>query len=134
MSKFVRPASLDFPLTFHTFNAKDSESDEIVEYRIQDLLEEDFARAVDLMISDFVPEETLCHCRGVLSDAAGLQELREFWENELKTKISVACYKNVDGSADLVGLNVLSVVSKNNDESVDDVSDFFLYKNFKFLN
>lgn len=59
MSKFEHPASLKFPLVFHTFKAKNNESDEIIEYRIQDLPEEDYKRAVDLMVSDFMPEETL---------------------------------------------------------------------------
>lgn len=119
---FVRPASLEFPLVFHTFKAKDNESDETIQYRIQDLPEEDYARAVDLMISDFVPEETLCACRGILSDAEGIEELRKFWANELKTKISVACYKNVGGSTDLVGLNILAVVSEKDTEDEDKVS------------
>lgn len=121
MAKFVRPSTLNFPQIYYTFKAKDKDSDEIVEYRIQDLPIEDYERAVDMLLSDFVPEENFCVCRGLTSEPAAMAEIREFWKNELQNKISVACYRNNDKSNDLVGLNVLAVESKNHEASSDEV-------------
>lgn len=121
MAKFVRPSTLNFPQIYYTFKAKDKDSDEIVEYRIQDLPIEDYERAVDMLLYDFVPEENFCVCRGLTSEPAAMAEIREFWKNELQNKISVACYRNNDKSNDLVGLNVLAVESKNNEASSDEV-------------
>lgn len=121
MKKFTRPSSLTFPQTYYTFKAKDSESEALVDYRIQDLPEEDYERALDLLLSAFVPEENLCVCRDVPSDSVAMKELRAFWEKELNSKISIACYKNNDESNVLVGLNVLAVKSKDEDCSSDKV-------------
>lgn len=133
MPKFVRPSTLKFSQIYYTFKAKDKESDELVEYRIQDLPEEDFERALDLLLSDFVPEENLCACRDLTSDSVGMTEMRKFWENELQSKISVACFN--DKSNDLVGLNVLAVESKNDDSSCDDEVCQKIFKiKFKFYN
>lgn len=120
MAKFIRSDLLKFPQIFHTFKAKDNESDEIVEYRIQDLLEEDYDRALDLMVSDFLPEETLFSSRNILSDAESVQEFRDLYRKQLKEKLSVACYKNVEGCSDLVGVNVLAVALKGGKYTDDD--------------
>lgn len=125
MTNFLRPKNLKFPQIYYTFKARNKNSDELVKYRIQDLPVEDYEVALDLLITDFVPDENLCHCRDIESDAVGLREIREFWANELKKKISIACYKNNDdeNEGELIGLNVLAVVSKNDaEESTDDVS------------
>jgi hypothetical protein len=114
MSKFQRPAELAFPLVYHTFSAKDKESDQLVEYRIQDLPEDDFERAIELMARDYSPEESFSRCRGIVSDPEAFEEIRGFWRVALKEKLSIACYKN-DESDDLVGVNILAVGVKGYD-------------------
>ncbi|KAG5684449.1 hypothetical protein PVAND_013683 [Polypedilum vanderplanki] len=134
MSKFQRPVDLPFPLVYHTFLAKDKESDEIVEYRIQDLLEEGFEQAIELMARDYSPEETFSRCRGIVIDPSAFEEIHGFWRESLKEKISVACYKN-DESGDLVGVNILAVGVKGYSPKIDlktkPVQD--LFKLFRFI-
>jgi hypothetical protein len=111
MSKFERSKNLPFPLIYRTFKARDKDSDALVQYRIQDLAEEDFARAVALLAADYAPEETLFKCRGVADDKESLNEICNFWHRELKKRTSVGCYKVA--TDDLVGVNLLIVYEKN---------------------
>ncbi|KAG5684450.1 hypothetical protein PVAND_013684 [Polypedilum vanderplanki] len=125
MTKFQRPADLEFPLVYRTFKAPDSENRDIVEYRVQDLLESDYEHAADLMVSDFVNEESLALCRGVYKDENAVAEIRKIWRAVLNENISLGCYDNKNK---LVGLTILAVHEKNFEESViefetDEVND-----------
>lgn len=108
MSKFERPADLSFPIIYHTFKAKDKDSDEVIEYSIQDLLEEDFEKAIEMMKDDYIPEESFCRCRNIENDKIGRDEILSVWREALFSKISVGCYKN-DESKELVGLSIYAV-------------------------
>jgi hypothetical protein len=119
MSKFQRPADLAFPLVYRTFTARDGENCESVEYRIQDLLESDYERAVELMARDFASEESLCLCRGVCDDAEALEEIKSSWRRGLAGRISVGCYDNRD---ELVGVTILAVHEKGFGEGAAEVS------------
>lgn len=109
MPKFVRPASLKFPTVYATFKAKDKDSNNEVEYMIQDLPEDYFEEALNLLVNVFLPDEALYSCSGVSADAAAIKEVREFWSEKLAMKTSLACFRS--GSKDLAGLYVLAVYS-----------------------
>lgn len=109
MPKFVRPASLKFPQIYGNFKAKDKDSDSTVEYIIQDLPEDYFEEALNLLVNVFLPDEALYSCRGVSADADAIKEVREFWSGKLAMKTSLACFR--EGSKDLAGLYVLAVYS-----------------------
>ena len=66
-----RPENVPFPSIWHRFQAKDTESDEIVNYVVQDLPEDRFEDAVNHMLKYFVHDEPLCK-------AKGLYEILEF--------------------------------------------------------
>jgi hypothetical protein len=119
MYKFKRPETLSFPQVYYTFKAKNKNSDEIVEYRVQDLPIEKYEEAVDFMVKYFLPDETFCASKGIPEKPRAVKEFRDFWDAALKEKLSIACYKN-DGSDELVGANVLLVSSKEdlNDDKV----------------
>lgn len=125
MSKFQPPADLQFPLIYHKFTTKDKNTDDLVEYKIQDLPECDFERAIALMARDYSPEESFSRCRGVHKDEDAFEEIRGFWRVSLMEKLSVACYKT-DGSDDLVGVNILAVNVKNFQPQIQ-VSSLLLY-------
>lgn len=119
MYKFKRPESLSFPQIYHKFKAKDKNSEKIVEYRVQDLQEHYFERCVDFMVQYFLPDETFCISRRVPEKPDAVKEFRNFWNEALKEKLSIACIKN-DESEEFVGANVLLVNSKDdqNEEKV----------------
>lgn len=123
MYKFKRPESLSFPQIYYTFKAKDTNSEEIIEYRVQDLPEEKYEQAVDFMVKYFIPDETFCASRGIPDKPNAIKEFHKFWVAALKEKLSIACFRN-DGSDELVGANVLLVSSKDdkNDEKVCAIS------------
>ena len=111
MSKFVRPESLSFPQVYHTFKAKNKAGDAEIEYQIKDLPESLFEAALELLTSDFVPDETICAAKNITSNEAALNEIRFFWHKLMKGGFSVGCFAN-DGSNDLAGLAVMTVFNK----------------------
>lgn len=115
MSK--RPEALEFPQVYYTFKAKDKNSDNIVEYRVQDLPEDLYGETVDFMVKYFLPDETFCSSRNIPNNPCAIESFRELWHDSLKQKLSIGCFKN-DGSDEFVGANVLVLYSK--DDPKDD--------------
>ncbi|KAL7024299.1 hypothetical protein ACKWTF_012978 [Chironomus riparius] len=116
MTTFTRPNALPFPTIYHKFQAKDKDSDELVEYRVQDLLEEDYENGIDMMISEYCPEESFNKCRGVANNAEAVKEKRNIWRKHINKRLSVGCYKS-DESNELVGVCVFSVHVKSASDS-----------------
>lgn len=67
-SEWKRPKSLEFPKIWHTFKAKDIDSDNLVKYRIQDLPESIFDEAIKMMSTAFCKDEPLCEAYGMLNN------------------------------------------------------------------
>lgn len=63
-SRWKRPDSSDFPKTWHTFEAKDIDSDEFVHYRIEDIPELRYDEAVAMIVQHFCRDEPLCEAYG----------------------------------------------------------------------
>lgn len=59
-----RPESSEFPRVWCTFKAYDNNSDEIVEYRIQDLPESRFQDGIDFMAQHFCRDEPISDALG----------------------------------------------------------------------
>lgn len=104
---FVRPLNLKFPQIYGTFRAKDNDSEDEVDFIIQDLPVTYFEKALDLLIETFIQDEILYKSRGLSNDEEVVDEVRKMFREKLERKISIACFK--DGSDDLVGLYVFSV-------------------------
>lgn len=66
-----RPESLKYPKIWHTFRAKDTESDELVEYRIQDLPESRFDEVLNVILPNFLKDEPI-------SEAYGMESSNQF--------------------------------------------------------
>lgn len=120
MSRFLRPENLTFPQIYHRFQARDKGSDELIEYRIQDLLEEDYEKAIEIMAADYSPEESFSRCRGIPDNQEAFEEVQNLWRLSLPRKLSVGCYKS--GSDELIGVNILDVYVKDQPESSIKVS------------
>lgn len=61
---FARPKSLEFPKTYYTFKAKPRNSDKVIEFRVQDLPDDRFEQALEMLRTGFIPDESLCSERG----------------------------------------------------------------------
>ncbi|KAG5684339.1 hypothetical protein PVAND_013574 [Polypedilum vanderplanki] len=122
MSTFKRPANLEFPKTYYKFNLKNKTTGEIEKYRVQDLPEDRFEDALDLMVNHFLPDEEINISRGLLKSQEGIKEHRELWAEMINQKFSIACFKD-DGSNELVGVNVLNVCSKDDIEEKLNIKD-----------
>lgn len=112
MSKFVRPETLPFPETFYKFKAKDKNSDDIVEYRVQDLPEDYFESALDMIAQYFVPQETFCLCKGIAERPQSVKSIIDYYREVIKNKLTLACFRDDE----LVGVNVFIVKSKFDDK------------------
>lgn len=62
--KWTRPKTSEYPRIWHTFVAKDIDSDTLVEYCIQDMPESRFDEAVQLMTINFCRDEPLNEALG----------------------------------------------------------------------
>lgn len=65
--KWKRPERLAFPRVWHTFKAKDLDSDNLVEYKIQDLPLERADEAYEHMFANFVQDEPIGQVLGMSS-------------------------------------------------------------------
>lgn len=113
MPSFTRPESLEFPKIYTTFKSKDkNESSNLVEYRIQDLAEGDYEKALHLMRTVFLRDEALSF--KIYNSKESAELMLKFWKMILSRKFSLGCYRN-DGSNDLVGVNILRINSKDDE-------------------
>lgn len=60
-----RPERLEYPKVWHTFKARDLNSDNLVEYRIQDLPLEKADEAYEHMFSNYVQDEPIGQVLGI---------------------------------------------------------------------
>lgn len=114
---FQRPENLSFPQVYYTFKAKDCDSDEIVNYIVQDLPEDRADEAVELMVKHFLPDETLCTANGLLQHPEAVEEFKFFWHEMTKLKFSLVCFR--EGHEDIVAVNFIIIDSK--DDPKEDV-------------
>lgn len=108
---FKRPENLSFPQIYHTFRAKDRDSDEIVNYYVQDLPNDRVEEATDLMAKHFLPDETLCSSIGLHKDQEEVEKIKLMWQEMAKEKFSIVCFR--EGHDDIVAANFLTIYSKN---------------------
>jgi hypothetical protein len=116
---FKRPENLSFPQIYYSFKAKDRDFNEIVDYHVQDLPEEYFERAIDLMVTEFLPDEIMCTAQNIkcefMNDPNAIEEFRAIYAEFVQKKLALACFQT--GGDELVAVN-FTVVS-----SIDDFKD-----------
>lgn len=111
MVEFKRPASLPFPTVWHTFTARDIDSDEMVTYTVEDIPKERFDEVVEFYKVHFLPFEPKTKLLNILGDEVSLKEIEGVWRDYLSQNISFGCFK--EGSDELVGANILFVNRPN---------------------
>lgn len=117
MSKFTRPENLSFPQVYYNFSARDKGGNDakIVNYRVQDILVEDFDYAVEILLKFYLPEEPLCCGRNFSEKSDDVEYMGNFYKSLLLDRLSIGCYK--DGTNELVGVNIMDVKSSDDIES-----------------
>lgn len=110
MLRWNRPDSADFPRIWHTFKARDIDSDNLVEYRIQDL---PMDRADDFfqhMLATFIPDEPIGQALGYENDPLIGEDYKKLWTPAIAQRMALVCFK--EGSNEIVGTNVIFISSK----------------------
>lgn len=117
VEKFKRPENQLFPLIHHTFMAKDAESDELVEYYIQDLTEDKTDEALEMYAKCLYLEETIQKAVKISESPDTVELLNGFYGKAIKDRFSLGCFKM--GSHELVGINLLRVKARGSKEDHD---------------
>ena len=112
IANFKRPEEL-YPQIYHTFYSK--ETDETVEYLIQDLTENNYDRAVEFMIKNHVREETFHKSLNLCENKNATKAIRSFYREVFKEKMSLVCFKF--GSNEIISVNALFVKTNTHEES-----------------
>lgn len=129
MVGFIRPKAINYPSIYHTFQARDLQSNKLVEYRVQDFPRDRYEEGVQFMIQNFFEHEAMGKTRRIKSDRIAVSEVSQFWREMLAKGFSIACFKQ--DSDDLVAMNVLDVSSIDDVKLVGKVQTF-LSKSSKF--
>lgn len=119
-TSWKRPDHVPFPHIWHTFQARDPTAEaasgdhhRLINYRVQDLPPERVEDAIRHMCAHFVRDEPICRSLGLVNDPVGVQELATVWRKIAHQRCVVACFR--EGSDDIVGLNMLTVVSRDDE-------------------
>jgi ribosomal protein S18 acetylase RimI-like enzyme len=110
-----------FPQIYHTFQAKDKNSNELVKYYIQDAPEDRFEEIVKFMATYFLPYEPMTVNKGISKDEKCVNFRKEIIKEKLKNKVSICCFK--ENCEDLVAVNVMVILRQNEPEVECDLPD-----------
>lgn len=108
--KFKRPIGGLYPLMYHTFLSKDIGGESQAEYYIQDLTENNFDEAVELLVKYLWPEETLNKAANISEKEDVIVVMKQVYRQVMSEKLSLACFKM--GTNEMVSVNVMYVKTK----------------------
>lgn len=115
MAGWKRPESVPFPSVWLKFKARDVNSDNLIEYRVQDLTEDDFEVAFGHMKTHFLKDEVMNNAMELWKDEAAIADLYKIWKEMVKQRLSLACFR--ENSNEMVGCNILYLSVKGTDEN-----------------
>lgn len=102
---WIRPKNVPYPSVWLTFKAKDLNSDDLVEYRVQDLTEEYFGEAFINLKNFFMKDEAMNNSIKLWQDQESIEFLHDLWGDIVKQRLSLVCFR--ENSNELVGCNML---------------------------
>lgn len=108
--QWKRPASVEFPKIWHTFKARDIQSDNLVEYRVQGLPLNRADDYIEHLLTNFYGEEPAGKALGIHDDPYGADDYKRFWMPIIAQRTTLVCFK--DGSDEIVGANVVYIKTK----------------------
>ncbi|XP_055617018.1 uncharacterized protein LOC129762608 [Toxorhynchites rutilus septentrionalis] len=110
MTYWKRPDGFPYPQVWRRFQVRDPLTGELEAYRVQDLPPERFEDAIDHMCNHFLRDEPICASLNLVGDTVGIEELSAVWRRVVEQRCAVVCFK--EASDEIIGLNMLTVVSK----------------------
>lgn len=108
--KWNRPTDVPYPNVWHRFLAKDLNSDELVEYRIEDLTEDRFDAAFQNMKENFILDEPQFQSRNAIDEENMVEEYCEVMRAISRNRMTLVCVK--EGSDEIIGVNWNYVLTK----------------------
>lgn len=132
--KWTRPNAVEYPKVWRTFQARDLDSDKLVEYRVQDLPESHFEIAIEHMVEHFMRDEPTMAILGevfpyipfflvkfhkivistdAVNDPDHINTRRLAYHSLLPQRAALACFRA--DSDELVGLCMGFVVTRGED-------------------
>ncbi|CAK1592838.1 unnamed protein product [Parnassius mnemosyne] len=112
---FIRPSTVPYPTVWHRFTVRRNGT--TASLRVQDLTEDKFDAALALLSEHFTRDEPPCKYIGINNYPTAVAELENLWRKTINDKLSLVCVEDKDdGSSVLVGVNVLTVVCKEDKE------------------
>ncbi|GAB0087128.1 hypothetical protein DMENIID0001_014050 [Sergentomyia squamirostris] len=109
-TKWKRPVEVPFPSIWLRFSRSDPKTGEDLKFWVQDLPEDRFAEAIDIMVEHFLRDEPMSKSRKTLEDPRSVESFRKAWKVILATKVTLVCFR--EGSDEIIGINCLNVTQK----------------------
>lgn len=107
---WTRPTSVEYPKIWHTFMARDTDSDNLIEYRIQDLPLDRTNDVYQHMLANFISDEPIGQVFGSAGNLTHFEDYKLCWDPMVAQRMPLVCFKA--GSDEIVGVNMLFVVRK----------------------
>lgn len=113
-----RPTNIPYPKVWLKFKAKDVLTDVLVEYTVEDLPEERFDEAIEIMAEGFLADVPLVKLKNGANDTEYVDDVTRIWKGIVQQKMCHVCFK--ESSQEIVGLKMNYLSSKDDVSFLDD--------------
>lgn len=115
---WVRPSHIPYPSVWLRFKAKDVLTDDMVEYTVEDLPEDRFDEAIEVMAKGFLADAPMPKLRNAVNDVDYVEDITRIWKIIVKQRMAHVCLK--EGSQEIVGVHMSYVSSQGDASFLDD--------------
>ncbi|GAB0087129.1 uncharacterized protein DMENIID0001_014060 [Sergentomyia squamirostris] len=116
-----RPAEVSFPSIWLRFTRSDPQTGEDIKFWVQDLPEDRFDEAIDMMVEHFLRDEPMCKSRKCTEDPRAIEDFRGVWKKVLTDKLTLVCFR--EGSDEIMGLNCLKLTQQGVEDHVENYGE-----------
>lgn len=108
---WTRPNHIPYPNIWLKFTATDLDTNDSVEYTVQDLPENRFDEAIKIMATGFLANAPMAKLKNATNDLDYIEDSVRIWKDILQQRMVHVCFKN--DSHEIVGLNFNYVSSRD---------------------
>lgn len=117
--KWKRPENVPFPSVWSRFEGRREINGKIPKFWVQDVPEERFEEAAEMMCKNFIYDEPLCKYSKIIDDEESLVEIRELWKLLVQERMALICFmenpEDPSGEPIIAGMNMTYPSSKGDD-------------------